>query len=161
MVPAIAVPIDDPRLDALRDRPEISPWRFSGKADCTTLTEGVSMTPTPRPIRNTPGLFLIGLGVGVMLTPSVNVVQSAFPENLQGEISGLSRSASNLGSSIGTAIAGTILVAGLADAGRSYGIAMVVLAFIGLIGLGAAVMLPKTQPSPETDTLGTTVGQRL
>ena len=33
-----------------------------------------------------PGLFLIGLGVGVMLTPSVNVVQSAFPENLQGEM---------------------------------------------------------------------------
>src|SRR5581483_10629776 len=39
-----------------------------------------------------PGLFLIGVGLGVMLTPSVNVVQSAFPENLQGEISGLSRS---------------------------------------------------------------------
>src|SRR5215472_11295712 len=51
-----------------------------------------------------PGLFLIGVGLGVMLTPSVNVVQSAFPENLQGEISGLSRSVSNLGSSIGTAI---------------------------------------------------------
>ncbi len=28
----------------------------------------------------TPGLLLIGLGVGVMLTPSVNVVQSSFPE---------------------------------------------------------------------------------
>ena len=107
-----------------------------------------------------PGLFLIGTGVGVMLTPSVNVVQSAFPENLQGEISGLSRSVSNLGSSIGTAIAGTILVAGLADANRSYGIAMIVLAFIGLIGLGATVMLPKTEPSPETDPLGTTAGQR-
>src|ERR1700761_271125 len=47
-----------------------------------------------------PGLFLIGLGVGVMLTPSVNVVQSAFPAKLQGEISGLSRSVSNLGSSL-------------------------------------------------------------
>src|ERR1700756_3154911 len=107
-----------------------------------------------------PGLFLIGIGVGVMLTPSVNVVQSAFPENLQGEISGLSRSVSNLGSTIGTAIAGTILVAGLADANRSYGIAMIVLAFIGLIGLGATVMLPKTQPTPETDTLDPAVGQR-
>jgi MFS family permease len=95
-----------------------------------------------------PGLFLIGVGVGVMLTPSVNVVQSAFPENLQGEISGLSRSVSNLGSSIGTAIAGTILVAGLADANRSYGIAMVVLAFIGLIGLGAAALLPAAEPAP-------------
>jgi Na+/melibiose symporter-like transporter len=38
-----------------------------------------------------PGLLLIGLGLGVMLTPSVNVVQSSFPEELQGEISGLSR----------------------------------------------------------------------
>jgi MFS family permease len=95
-----------------------------------------------------PGLFLIGVGVGVMLTPSVNVVQSAFPENLQGEISGLSRSVSNLGSSIGTAIAGTILVAGLADPSRSYGIAMIVLAFIGLIGLGAAILLPAAEPQP-------------
>jgi hypothetical protein len=43
-----------------------------------------------------------------MLTPSVNIVQSAFPEDKQGEISGLSRSISNLGSSFGTAIAGTI-----------------------------------------------------
>ena len=57
--------------------------------------------------------LLIGLGLGTMLTPSVNVVQSSFPEKLQGEISGLSRSVSNLGSSLGTAIAGTILVAGI------------------------------------------------
>ena len=57
-----------------------------------------------------PGLLLIGLGLGAMLTPSVNVVQSSFPEELQGEISGLSRSVSNLGSTFGTAIAGTILV---------------------------------------------------
>ena len=92
-----------------------------------------------------PGLFLIGVGLGVMLTPSVNVVQSAFPENLQGEISGLSRSVSNLGSTLGVAIGGTILVSGLADPKRSYGVAMLVLAFIGLIGLGAAVMLPSCQ----------------
>ena len=98
-----------------------------------------------------PGLFLIGTGVGVMLTPSVNVVQSAFPENLQGEISGLSRSISNLGSSIGTAIAGTILVAGLGDPNRAYGVAMIVVAFIALIGLGAAVLLPATEPAPGTD----------
>src|SRR2546430_15985472 len=42
-------------------------------------------------------------GVGVMLTASANVVQSAFPASEQGEISGLSRSVSNLGSSLGTA----------------------------------------------------------
>ncbi len=98
-----------------------------------------------------PGLFLIGIGLGVMLTPSVNIVQSAFPENLQGEISGLSRSVSNLGSSFGTALAGTILVAGLADPSRSYGIAMLVLALLGLIGLGAAIMLPAAEPAPGAD----------
>jgi MFS family permease len=99
-----------------------------------------------------PGLFLIGAGVGVMLTPSVNVVQSAFPENLQGEISGLSRSVSNLGSSIGTAIAGTILVAGLGDPNRAYGAAMIVLAFIALTGLVAALRLPAADPVPEVSS---------
>jgi MFS family permease len=89
-----------------------------------------------------PGLLLIGLGLGMMLTPSVNVVQSAFSEEQQGEISGLSRSVSNLGSSLGTAIAGTILVAGLTSPERSYALAMIVLAGIGLIGLVAATRLP-------------------
>ena len=105
-------------------------------------------------------LFLIGAGLGIMLTPSVNVVQSAFPENLQGEISGLSRSVSNLGSSIGTAIAGTILVAGLADPSRSYGIAMVVLALIGLIGLPATMLLPAAEPAPAAD-VPAPAGRRL
>ena len=89
-----------------------------------------------------PGLLLIGLGVGVMLTPSVNVVQSSFPEERQGEISGLSRCISNLGSSLGTAIAGTILVSGLSD--QSYGLAMVALAVVGVIGLVTALFLPAT-----------------
>jgi hypothetical protein len=72
----------------------------------------------------------------------VNIVQSAFPEDKQGEISGLSRSVSNLGSSLGTAIAGTILVSELATGNKSYVLAMVALAVLGLIGLGAAMLLP-------------------
>jgi MFS family permease len=60
-----------------------------------------------------PGLFMMGLGVGAMVTASVNVVQSAFGEKDQGEISGLSRCVSNLGSSFGTAIAGAVLVSAL------------------------------------------------
>ncbi|MFF6800548.1 MFS transporter [Streptomyces sp. NPDC012616] len=89
-----------------------------------------------------PGLLLIGLGLGLMLTPSVNVVQSSFPEERQGEISGLSRSVSNLGSSFGTAIAGTILVSGLTKG--AYAAAMITLAVIGLAGLAAALRLPKS-----------------
>jgi MFS family permease len=97
-----------------------------------------------RNIAFVPGLLLIGLGVGAMLTPSVNVVQSSFPEEQQGEISGLSRSVSNLGSSFGTAIAGTILVSVAAAPGnREYAWAMVSLAVFGVIGLGAALLLPR------------------
>ena len=90
-----------------------------------------------------PGLLVMGLGVGGMLTPSVNIVQSAFPEDKQGEISGLSRAVSNLGSSLGTAIAGTIVVADASAGNTSYVIAMIVLAAFALVGIGAAVMLPR------------------
>jgi MFS family permease len=92
-----------------------------------------------------PGLLLIGLGLGVMLTPSVNLVQSAFPEQQQGEISGLSRSVSNLGSSFGTAIAGTILVSDLVSGNGTYVAAMIVLAVVALAGLAIATRLP---PNP-------------
>ena len=98
-----------------------------------------------------PGLLLIGLGLGLMLTPSVNVVQSSFPEQLQGEISGLSRSISNLGSSFGTAIAGTILVSDLGSGNTSYVVAMVVLAALALVGLAVAARLPR---GPEPQRVG-------
>jgi MFS family permease len=100
-----------------------------------------------------PGLLLIGLGLGGMLTPSVNVVQSSFPEALQGEISGLSRSVSNLGSTFGTAIAGTILVSVIAPGNRSYAVAMITLIGFGLIGLVAALRLPANSSEPRADRL--------
>ena len=100
-----------------------------------------------------PGLFLIGVGVGVMLTSSVNVVQSAFPEEDQGEISGLSRSVSNLGSSLGVAIAGTVIVSQLVTGNAGYALAMIVLAVFTAIGLVAAIFLParpvSEAPEPE------------
>jgi MFS family permease len=107
------------------------------------------VTETDRIVAFVPGLLLIGLGLGVMLTPSVNVVQSSFPERLQGDISGLSRSISNLGSSFGTAIAGTILVADLGGGNRSYAIAMAVLGAIGLVGLVAATFMRRPRDDRE------------
>jgi MFS family permease len=94
-----------------------------------------------------PGLLVMGFGVGIMLTASVNVVQSAFPEQDQSEISGVSRSASNLGSSIGTALAGSILVAAATPQGHPFAAALAVLVVITLIGLGLALLLPR-QPQP-------------
>jgi MFS family permease len=87
-----------------------------------------------------PGLLLLGLGLGTMLTPSVNIVQSSFPEEQQSEISGLSRSVSNLGSCLGTAIAGTILVSNITT--HAYAASMIVLAAVGLVGFAASLRLP-------------------
>jgi len=57
-----------------------------------------------------PGLFVFGLGMGAVLPASVALVQSTIPEADQSEISGVSRSVSNLGSSFGTAVAGAVMV---------------------------------------------------
>ncbi len=109
-----------------------------------------------------PGLLLIGLGLGVMLTPSVNIVQSAFPEQRQGEISGLSRSISNLGSSLGTAIAGTILVSDLASGNQSYVLAMLALVALAMIGLMAAMLLPANpEQQPRDEAADITAHDRL
>ena len=90
-----------------------------------------------------PGLLLIGFGIGVMLTASVNVVQSSFPDSDQGEISGVSRSVSNLGSSLGTALAGSVLVAASHPGGRPFALALSTMLVIALIGLVLAILLPK------------------
>jgi MFS family permease len=95
-----------------------------------------------------PGLLSIGLGIGLMLTPSVNVVQSAFPEEQQGEISGLSRSVSNLGSSFGTAIVATILAVSVTGPADGYGLAMVPLIAVAIGGMVVASFLPgRTAPA--------------
>jgi MFS family permease len=93
-----------------------------------------------------PGLLLFGAGVGVMLTSSVNVVQSSFPATDQGEISGLSRSVSNLGSSLGTALVGSILVAVKLPAGKPFAAALITMLVFTLIGLLLAVLIPR-QPA--------------
>jgi Na+/melibiose symporter-like transporter len=94
-----------------------------------------------------PGLFLIGAGVGIMLTSSVNVVQSAFPEKDQGEISGLSRSISNLGSSLGVSIVGSVLVSNAVVSGTGpYVLALIVMISIAIVGLVAAILIPNKPP---------------
>jgi MFS family permease len=111
-----------------------------------------------------PGLLLFGIGVGVMLTSSVNVVQSSFPDQDQGEISGLSRSVSNLGSSLGTALVGSILVAVKLPEGKPFGAALTVMLVFGVIGLVIAVLIPRghdgaqeeATPGPARDNVPTT-----
>ncbi len=109
---------------------------------------------TTNTLRFLPGLFLIGAGVGVMLTSSVNVVQSAFPEQDQGEISGLSRSVSNLGSSLGTAIVGSVLVLNLLEGNKDFGLALIVMVAFACIGLIAAILLPASRAAPQPAEVG-------
>jgi MFS family permease len=98
-----------------------------------------------------PGLLLFGLGIGTMLTSSVNVVQSSFPDRDQGDISGLSRSFSNLGSSLGTALVGAVLLAAKLPAGQPFAVALTIILVIALIGLLSAVLIPR-QPRQDRST---------
>ncbi len=105
-----------------------------------------------------PGLLLFGIGIGDMLTASVNVVQSSFPDSDQGEISGLSRSVSNLGSSLGTALVGSALVAVKLPEGKPFAVALTMILVFALIGFVLAVLIPRrsikagTTASPGTET---------
>ncbi len=95
-----------------------------------------------------PGLLLMGAGIGLMLTSSVNVVQSCFPDSDQGDISGLSRSLSNLGSSLGTALVGSVLVAAKLPKGEPFAVALGMLVGFALLGLLAAVLIPRKDLQP-------------
>jgi MFS family permease len=115
-----------------------------------------------------PGLLLFGVGIGVMLTSSVNVVQSSFPDQEQGEISGLSRSVSNLGSSLGTALVGSVLVAVKMPAGKPFAAAIIVMLVFALIGLVISVLIPRApigatapaEPAPSRDNVPTQIDDR-
>jgi nitrate/nitrite transporter NarK len=82
-----------------------------------------------------------------MLTSSVNVVQSAFPEKDQGDISGVSRSVSNLGSSLGVALAGSVLAADAFPGNRSFAVSLIIMTVIAVIGFVAALLIPKENQS--------------
>ena len=98
-----------------------------------------------------PGLLLFGAGLGIMLTSSVNVVQSSFPDAEQGEISGLSRSISNLGSSLGTALVGSILVA-VTHPTHKFAVALAVMLGCSLVGLLLGVLLPRQPRQSQAPT---------
>ena len=96
-----------------------------------------------------PGLLVFGTGVGTMLTSSVNVVQSSFPDKDQGDISGLSRSVSNLGSSLGTALVGSVLVAVKLPEGKPFAVALTVMLVIAWSAWSSRSSSPVGRPTPQ------------
>ncbi|MGE5379354.1 MAG: MFS transporter, partial [Candidatus Saccharibacteria bacterium] len=55
----------------------------------------------------------------------------------------LSRSISNLGSSFGTAVVGSILVTTVLPETQTYGFALVAIILVSIIGLVAAILIPR------------------
>jgi hypothetical protein len=61
-------------------------------------------------------LLLAGLGVGALASQLGAVTVSAVPDEASAEVGGLQNTMTNLGASLGTALAGSILIAGLTSA---------------------------------------------
>ena len=58
-------------------------------------------------------LLLVGLGIGALASQLGAVTVSAVPDELSPEVGGLQNTATNIGASLGTALAGSVLIAGL------------------------------------------------
>ncbi|HEY7044362.1 MAG TPA: MFS transporter [Nocardioidaceae bacterium] len=61
-------------------------------------------------------LLLAGLGVGALASQLGAVTVSAVPDSQSGEVGGIQNTMTNLGASLGTALAGSVLIAGLTSA---------------------------------------------
>jgi hypothetical protein len=58
-------------------------------------------------------MLLIGLGIGTLASQLGSIAVSAVPDDKSPEVGGLQNTMTNLGASLGTALAGSILIAGL------------------------------------------------
>ena len=59
-----------------------------------------------------PGLLILGLGLGLTMTPSTEAITTSLPENEQGVASALNDTSRELGGAIGVALLGSILTSG-------------------------------------------------
>jgi MFS family permease len=67
------------------------------------------------PLGLLPGLFVYGLGMGLVVSQIVNLIMSAVTPKQTAEASGITSTLETLGSAIGTAVIGTILVVALTN----------------------------------------------
>jgi MFS family permease len=102
-----------------RFRPHASPRRVV-KAGLLALLAGIvvliaALDQGAGPEITTGPLLLAGLGVGALASQLGSVTVSALPEERSGEVGGLQNTASNLGTSFGTALAGAVLIGALSS----------------------------------------------
>ena len=69
-------------------------------------------TPSTTILDMVPGIFLLGIGMGIVFPHSANVIFSVTRSDQQPDASGIMNTGINLGSSLGTAVLGVILIIG-------------------------------------------------
>jgi EmrB/QacA subfamily drug resistance transporter len=69
-------------------------------------------TPFTTILDMVPGIFLLGIGMGIVFPHSANVIFSVARSDQQPDASGIMNTGINLGSSLGTAVLGVILIIG-------------------------------------------------
>jgi MFS family permease len=84
---------------------------------CVVLAGSLVVTATKLSLA--PGLILVGLGLGIVLAIVQDFVQSAAPRELTSDVAGFSRSVGFLGSALGTAVAGAVLIGVLIAVGTT------------------------------------------
>jgi hypothetical protein len=84
---------------------------------CLVLAGSLVVTATKLSLA--PGLILTGLGLGIVLAIVQDFVQSAAPPEQTSDVSGFSRSVGFLGSALGTAVAGAVLIGVLIAVGTT------------------------------------------
>ncbi len=62
-----------------------------------------------------PGLMLLGLGMGLSMTPSTEAITATLPEEKQGVASALNDTSRELGGAVGVALLGSLLTSGYSD----------------------------------------------
>src|SRR4029453_14389313 len=101
-----------------------SPRRIVQVAILCLLAATLWLVSTIDPKLNAPSfalaMTLLGLGLGLLASQLGNVVQSSVGEVDRSEVGGLQYTAQNLGSSLGTALIGSILIGALAAAFNSH-----------------------------------------
>jgi MFS family permease len=86
-------------------------------AGCVVLA--VSLVVTATKLSLAPSLILVGLGLGLVLAIIMDFVQSSAPSEQASEVAGFSRSVGYLGSSLGTAVSGAVLIGVLIATGSA------------------------------------------
>jgi MFS family permease len=84
---------------------------------CVVLASSLLVTATKLSLA--PSLLLVGLGLGLVLAIIQDFVQSAAPTGQTSDVAGFSRSVGYLGSALGTAVAGAVLIGVLIAVGTT------------------------------------------